>query len=128
MRKQLAMRWVKALRSGDYHQGEGSLRMRRYEFDADKETYVYTREQYCCLGVLYSVVKCKKPPKQGFLTKMMLKEVGLTHKMQEKLAAMNDGTTPSNKKSFRTIANWIEKNYQKLGVTDDRPKRSRKCS
>lgn len=37
MNKRIKLRWLKALRSGDYHQGTAGLR---------------TNDMYCCLGVL----------------------------------------------------------------------------
>jgi hypothetical protein len=44
MRKDIAMRWVKALRSGKYQQTRGALHRTKSQHDIP--------EGYCCLGVL----------------------------------------------------------------------------
>lgn len=46
MKKEIADKWVAALRSGDYKQGEGTL---RFTNDGTKET------SFCCLGVLCDI-------------------------------------------------------------------------
>ena len=119
MKKVVKRQWLKALRSGEYKQGNGRL---------------YTAPQYegqdhnfCCLGVLENLYCLKKnltfgygdnayhsekcgewagfPPfienQQG--QRMMDNPVAAT------LVEMNDGGTPHNAKSFKQIANWIEK-------------------
>ena len=108
--------WVKALRSGEYKQGDGALRK---EEDG--------QERFCCLGVLCDLVEpnqwrqlngewCNSTaaddggmPREGLQEKL-----GLTRKINrsgrnnqsiaEKLAAMND-----NGQTFKQIADWIEK-------------------
>lgn len=48
MREDIKKQWIEALRSGDYYQTRGTLH-RLVESDADGS---FTREGYCCLGVL----------------------------------------------------------------------------
>jgi hypothetical protein len=43
MKAEIKQRWLKALRDGDYEQGEGALRQQHAEDE---------KPQYCCLGVL----------------------------------------------------------------------------
>lgn len=47
MKKDVAEKWVAALRSGEYKQGRGTLR---------KELSLGTTTRHCCLGVLCEVV------------------------------------------------------------------------
>lgn len=111
MRKTLKEKWLKALRSGEYRQGNGHL--------------LDTHGNYCCLGVLACVagVPPEKILERGDLTSIgrndllgswdgneenpedFDKEVKSTHTtVQRKLAAMND-----NGRTFRQIASYIEK-------------------
>ncbi len=112
--KKVKERWLKALRSGKFIQGNGQL------FEKDK--MIYDDEfgngkeckAYCCLGVIASVEGLMKSKKCrgdfGFLTRdgeelsAPLVE-GLEHGVQKKLAKMNDDGTP-----FKDIADYIEKN------------------
>lgn len=116
MNKRLKTRWVKALRSGKYAQGNGDLRTESRHGDVT----------YCCLGVLGAL--CKIPLEslndEGTLDDVgrndllgpwstesqselsFDKKVKATHTtLQRKLAAMNDQGW-----SFKRISNWIEKN------------------
>ena len=97
MDKKLKARWVKALRSGRYKQGDGTLK-------ADG--------RYCCLGVLRQIAD---PKDRGFrrarasddnalLSNKQLRRFGLTNKRQNELAEMNDGG-----QKFPAIADYIEK-------------------
>lgn len=47
MNPEIKERWVAALRSGEYQQGFGQLRVRNYEASIGEPLY-----RYCCLGVL----------------------------------------------------------------------------
>ncbi|CAB4142522.1 hypothetical protein UFOVP434_16 [uncultured Caudovirales phage] len=100
MKKQYKEKWLTALRSGEYAQTTHTLS---------------NAEGFCCLGVL-----CDISPKMKLenlagkerdysgdtLQDASLKFFGLSSEEQEKLIEMND----DNGKSFKQIANWIEKN------------------
>lgn len=114
--------WLKALRSGEYKQGEAALRKEAND----------GIEKFCCLGVLCDLVEpnqwrrvaghgfdeavawCNGPAgNNGIPRKDLLEKLGLNRKISrsnrfgysiaEKLAYMND-----NGKNFTEIANWIE--------------------
>ena len=107
MTKSLRNRWVKALRSGKYKQGQGELR------DIDN--------QFCCLGVLADVCsvtwKRLRPNEMwhhcGFTRRECWgtelpsdhSQFGLSRPQLLALMRLNDeqGWT------FKRIANWIEK-------------------
>ncbi len=115
MKKNIATKWVKALRSGEYKQGYGCLH--------DNET-----KGYCCLGVL-----CKMYEKDyeemgerlidGFTLPLSImedsqissptcrqdKEITIGKKQYPSLANANDSY-----ESFANIADWIENNYALL--------------
>lgn len=91
-------RWIAALRSGEFKQGEGRLCSRG------------PRPSYCCLGVarkIDGVEGCYQgdwgseyyPPKKA------LDKWGLPYSSAAELARMNDGG-----KSFAEIADYIEQN------------------
>lgn len=119
MKKHVMKKWVAALRSGEYKQGMGQLEMAR---------------KYCCLGVL-----CKIAPKsvpKVYQNKKGTKLWGTTLFGQKKvrewsgiksadgefteegvlvsLIQKNDGFVGVAPKSFKKIANIIEKNWEKL--------------
>ena len=96
-------KWVAALRSGEYKQGMGLLK---------GEDWNGGPFSYCCLGVACEVAGCKNIDgpfiRKGAgirgitkLPKILIGDDGLP----DKLAKMNDFG-----KSFKQIANWIEKN------------------
>lgn len=110
--------WLKALRSGKYEQAALML------CHLDGESI-----SYCCLGVLAEecivadwVVTRKSANDPGYalevrrgktfarsngmLPPAALKQVGLCKNAADTLASMND----NDGKSFKQIANWIEKN------------------
>lgn len=95
-------RWVKALRSGEYAQGECALRRRTAD-----------GEEFCCLGVLADVTGERwQKPKSGLIYKINRSPAYLPRRIlprdiQQTLAAFNDGV--KEKMSFKRIANWIEK-------------------
>lgn len=99
-------KWLKALRSGEFKQQE--------------EGYLKFNDKYCCLGVA-CVVSGVEPKQQRLLSRtskahknipQMLKGF---NKLTEKLSNMNDGVSDTGlgfvkRKTFKYIANWIEKN------------------
>ena len=96
MDKKLKARWVKALRSGKYKQGQGFLK---------------SGGEFCCLGVLRDIVHPRSKLANGsVLHDRHLQEFGLTSFLQAHLAAMNDGSPYERRRSFAEIATWIEKN------------------
>jgi hypothetical protein len=92
VKKQLRDEWVKALRSGEYEQGTGTL---KYE------------EKFCCLGVLCAVhfgrdFSGYEPTRFAYGSgKSEIRE-----RDAEALWQMND----LEKKQFPAIADWIEAN------------------
>lgn len=104
-------KWLKALRSGEFVQGQG------YLCASDPYTSNY---EHCCLGVACAI-GLAKPADGKFLGEaQFVKSSFLSPKIQEKLAKMNDGEDYESvgvgngkyvkPKSFKQIANWIEKN------------------
>lgn len=95
MNKTIKKKWLKALRSGEYKQGRVNL---------------YWNGRYCCLGVLrkieYPRSKSSSADAGVYLTGKHLESFGLTHEQQLFLSQMND----RDLKSFKQIANWIDKN------------------
>ncbi len=115
MQKNIATKWVKALRSGEYKQGYGRLH--------DTET-----KRYCCLGILCKIyekdyVEMGERLTNGFtLPSSIMKDFQVSSPIckQEKgltigkeryysLAESND-----KRESFANIADWIENNYALL--------------
>lgn len=102
MKKTMKNKWIKALRSGKYPQGQYQLCLREYEPDFD---------QYCCLGVLCDI--------NGTLTEngtdnsrdeyskqpspYHCRQWGLGSDAVAALIEMNDGG-----ESFAQIADYIE--------------------
>lgn len=135
MKKKTAMKWVKALRSGKYRQAFGTL-VKESEYNEDVVGH-------CCLGVLGEVCGLKNDEvfrNSELLDNGLAAQCGLRHekgnpineegirlsatiklkvpagnrgkkefRMFDSLADANDqGAT------FKAIATWIEKNYEKL--------------
>ena len=92
--------WVKALRSGEYKQGQGSL---------------HNGVGFCCLGVLCDIEidadwlnEYSTWSIDGFFSKLptaLLDDAMISRDEQDSLVRLNDGGT-----SFQGIANWIEDN------------------
>ena len=130
MRKEVAKKWVKALRSGKYKQGQMYL----------KQFYDNGKTEHCCLGVLCELYndEMKKNHKkmlstkirnknsgtdcvtfnnkEGELPKIVMKWSGVKDSIGRystddtgSLADMND-----TGKTFKTISNFIEKNVENL--------------
>jgi hypothetical protein len=105
MDKQIKDKWLKALRSGRYKQGTGTL--------------VDDTGMYCCLGVLARVqgAKTEDMRSNSYLQNDLAKyKAGLRIASQNILAKMNDGVDYRGafigKKSFKEIADYIEKKYK----------------
>jgi hypothetical protein len=126
MLKSKAMKWVKALRSGKYKQGEGLLVQGKRNKKGHK---VF---EYCCLGVLAEVSGFKK---EELLNRGLLRgiegECGLNTVNGTPIKEGNEEVTIKTKRSisgevdnladandvgvsFKAIATWIEKNYKLL--------------
>jgi hypothetical protein len=105
LKKKVKTKWVNALRSGKYRQGKGHL----CEFNSKG------RLRHCCLGVLGNIVGVDNESMNGWSMPSDIAWEGIFTKAFKKdsvgnisfnhLARLND-----NKKSFKYIANWIEKN------------------
>lgn len=109
MDKTLKRKWIKALRSGKYRQGQGEL---------------YSKGKYCCLGVLARIQGCSttKLLHHDDMTKPPVGFGGrLGSNTRDTLIEMNDGrmyrdpntgalTDGIDKKSFKEIAAFIEAN------------------
>jgi|NOAtaT_7_FD_contig_51_3539868_length_6068_multi_5_in_0_out_0_5 hypothetical protein len=112
MNKETKEKWVAALRSGDYAQGEGSLCCQDYN---PKEYH------FCCLGVLCDISNPNRWHheetsdsqywfendiyKDDMPTEDFLESLGISWDTAETLASMNDGGLP-----FSEIATYIEEN------------------
>ena len=83
----LKRKWVEALCSGEFNQGDGQLR---------------NDNRYCCLGVLGSIAVFPYSAEGGFLCKSGV-YVFLPEKIQEALAELNDDGVP-----FEVIAGLID--------------------
>jgi hypothetical protein len=123
MKKSIATKWVKALRSGKYKQGEGLL----------KNTTKNGKAEYCCLGVLSEVCHIKSELEgvelpfdfypeldldsetgtpcddYGDISKIEVKDKKGVKRSFYNLSAANDSGI-----SFKRIATWIEKNFKLL--------------
>lgn len=121
MDKTLKRKWLKALRSGKFRQGQNGLRT---------PTTHGGHVRHCCLGVLCEVMKLKVDEEDRFyyispidktdmlagsLGENVLKLVGITDKQETALIDMNDGNQTGNNPEgktykFHQIADWIEEN------------------
>lgn len=106
MDPELKQKWVDALRSGKYKQGNGWLRDEK--------------DRYCCLGVLADVMATEWKLIHGvYRASICMDETDLNddilpQEVREELIDMNDGqdraTNPVPRRRFTTIARWIEEN------------------
>ncbi len=113
MKKDIALKWIKALRSGKFKQGKHAL------CEVKGKT-----SKYCCLGVLCHILKTPYTKdgelkiyeaSQGFLPSTVTRQVGIKNINPmllngEYLTDMND----VGGKSFKEIANVIEDHYEEL--------------
>lgn len=123
MKKSVMQKWVKALRSGKYKQGTGYLKQR----SPGKKT------QYCCLGVLCEILGAEWQPDPLHATRKVysLDDRGdptnsnLPFSIKEAAGMCSpNGWLPDDRnlidmndiggKSFKEIADIIEKEYRKL--------------
>lgn len=113
MKRELRDKWVAALRSGKYEQGQKTL---------------VRDNRYCCLGVLCDVAGWSDPRiglndtglYQGSRFErdkyLGLELFGLPEQQHETLWRMNDGEQDGPASTFAEIADWIEENVN----ADDR--------
>lgn len=87
MRETVKRKWVKALMSGDYTQGNG---------------YLYYDGTYCCLGVLLEAALVGEPGPRPYLECDERLKAGITVDEQRALAKLNDEGVP-----FEIIAGLI---------------------
>lgn len=125
MKKAIAEQWVKALRSGDYEQGVGQLRLEK-------------DNSFCCLGVLCNL-HAMAHPKIAAEQENVALYLGESSILPHEVADWADMRYPDGQPrdikvdvvigedsysdladandcgcSFTEIANWIEKNYKEL--------------
>lgn len=116
MKKSIAMKWVKALRSGKYKKGKLMLR--------DLKSRPENNDEYCCLGVLCDISQkgiwksglYKTENSADFIS--LPGDVRTWAGMKTSIGKVNNTSlvylNDQKAKSFRMIANFIEKNYKKL--------------
>lgn len=93
MTPELKQQWVKTLRSGQYAQGKGQLRIPGKP------------DRYCCLGVLQEIAGVvKKVGTSAMPSAKTQRQMGITAVQCQQYCVYNDGG-----KSFIDIANIIEK-------------------
>lgn len=116
MKKTIAEKWVKALRSGKYAKSMGQL----------CKVAKNGNKSYCCLGVLTKLYNKEHIDKEfldrGFLPYSVSKWAGMGSEMGiiagsghysgQTLADLND--CDQSKRSFKRIADIIEKNVENL--------------
>ena len=102
----LKAKWVEALKSKKFEQGQGSLH----------KVGPTDIHKFCCLGVLCEVAGIKSEATSDFysydgnqsvLTKKLRDQLGLDTIDTDQLITMNDGP---NSRTFAHIASWIERN------------------
>lgn len=114
MDKTIAFKWIEALRSGKYTQAKGNMRVKQKD-----GSYAY-----CCLGVLRHEVLGKKNAALDFigdkidiLSERDVKDCKFNIKFGDPYIEKTGNTLSElndNGKSFKYIANVIEKNWEKL--------------
>lgn len=100
MTPELKAKWVAALRSGEYKQGQA--RMKRIHED--------DTASYCCLGVLCEITG-QVSQNNSFIVGPALHALGIENLDQHHLANLNDGSTVASQPalSFAQIADFIER-------------------
>lgn len=109
LKAEVKKRWVKALRSGEFQQGKGYLKL--LPFGRQKAT------RYCCLGVLCQIEGVRENhsfdaksvnfgKSNTRLSDYMLRKIGLNESEMKNLMRMND----SGDKTFKQIAQYIQVN------------------
>lgn len=109
MKPRLTKRWIKALRSGEYKQGQ---------------CYLKKEDKYCCLGVLIEVVNgpeifepfkdylfqvIKGTPNCCSLPQDIINKIEISYEIVSNLINMNDNLNYS----FDQIANYLEEELKK---------------
>ncbi len=111
--REFAIKWMAALRSGEYQQATGWLKSVVYDPDPLQPKF-----KYCCLGVAGEICGCTmKPEQDGYLDNNDESSVGNLEKIPEELIGGKSGTLPhvladmnDNGKTFNEIADWIQDN------------------
>jgi hypothetical protein len=100
---ELKARWVAALRSGKYEQGEEFLR---------------NNGKYCCLGVLCELAGIVNIERVTCIPTSRLTSTLDTpdREVQSKLENMNDGVGDERKHTFAEIADYIEANVSVVNI------------
>ena len=104
LKKSIKAKWVKALRSGKYEQGQGSLRVDREIVDKDGFATLKTKKHYCCLGVACAIGITQPRREDGLRSSGWVSNNFLPSEIQKTLANMNDDGD-----GFKKIASWISK-------------------
>lgn len=108
MNKALAMKWVKALRSGKYKQGK---------------TFLKKGDKYCCLGVLCDITGTKHDPLETSLSNLSITGVkSASGSFYHPYVSQEPGQTVSSlaalndlfEWNFNKIADFIEKRYKDI--------------
>jgi len=102
--KKVKHKWLKALRSGKYEQGQGALCRKEEVWDSKRSRYKMNKK-YCCLGVACAIGITQPAREDGTRSGGYVSNRFLTSETQKDLANMND-----NGVSFKKIAQWISKN------------------
>lgn len=108
MKRDVAMKWVKALRSGKYRQGKSMLQDNRGRF--------------CCLGILQGpVLGMPIETREEVLSDEAKEAAGMmtcngTPAFPAHIGIKRDGLADANDHgwNFSSIAAWIEKNWEHL--------------
>ena len=100
MKAELKAKWVEALRSGEYEQGEGALKK---------------GNSYCCLGVLCSLAEREITGENRIdglsaseTYEAIIEMIGTPN--YEQFTQRNDGTAAYKPHSFTQLADYIEAN------------------
>lgn len=117
MKKEVAIEWAKALRSGMYEQNTGSLQ-------SDKEEGKESKNSYCCFGVLCQIapkyVEVNRYPDNTLVGLSLNSQPGVEEwaGMKSSLGILKESpslvTLNDTKVSFEEIATIIEKHWEEL--------------
>jgi hypothetical protein len=109
MKRSIAMKWIKALESGRYKQGQRCLRSK----DDDGNI------KYCCLGVLCNITKTTKWKHEG-RNGTLYGEAGILPAEIAKKAGMETGPSPTvlhgglERKTFVTLNDLVGLNFKQI--------------
>jgi hypothetical protein len=105
MKKEWAMKWIKALRSGEFHQAKNRLRV---------------GDNYCCLGVLTVLVDPNHPDlgeqyeSAGTVLPIDIRNVTGIKTFSGSFRSVNLSGRNDTGSTFEEIADLIEKYWEKL--------------